>query len=113
MLVFAIAAAVAIQVARLAAFSPGSAMQVFGDPTERWFVRDLGLFVLPVLAGYLAVVRRMPWRRIAWLAALVAALAIAVNVFPYAPGSATEMLVALHLPVVLWFVVGAAYAAGR
>ena len=30
-----------------------------------WFARDIGLFVLPVLAAYFAVARRMPWQRVA------------------------------------------------
>lgn len=114
MLVCALLAVAAIQIARLLAItSDGSATQVFGDPTNGWFLRNLGLFVLPVLAAYLAVLRRMPWSRIAWIAGLVAAVAVAVNLYPYAPGSGTEPLVGLHLPVLLWFVVGAVYVAGE
>jgi hypothetical protein len=114
MLVCALLAVAAIQIARLLAItSDGSATQMFGDPTNGWFLRNLGLFVLPVLAAYLAVLRRMPWSRIAWIAGLVAAVAVAVNLYPYAPGSATEPLVGLHLPVLLWFVVGAVYVAGE
>ncbi len=110
MLGFAVATAVLVQLARLASGVP----QTGGS----WFVRDLGFFVLPVLAGYFAVLRRMPWRRAAGLAAVVAVLAIAVNAFPYAQGSATdlsatELLVAIHLPVLLWLVVGAAYLGGE
>lgn len=114
MLVCALLAVAAIQIARLLAItSDGSATQVFGDPTNGWFLRNLGLFVLPVLAAYLAVLRRMPWSRIAWIAGFVAAVAVAVNLYPYAPGSGTEPLVGLHLPVLLWFVVGAVYVAGE
>src|SRR5690606_16720361 len=39
-------------------------------------------------------------------------LALAVNLFPFPPGSSTDLLVALHLPVVLWFVVGVSYLGG-
>lgn len=114
MLVFAVLAAVAIQVARiLATTNGGGATQLFGDPSATWFLRDLGLFVLPVLAGYLAVLRGMRWSRIAWIAGIVAAVALAVNLYPYEAGSSTETLVGLHLPVVLWFAVGVAYVAGQ
>jgi len=114
MLGFAALAVVAIQVARLlATTSDGSASQVFGDPTGGWFLRNLGLFVLPVLAGYLAVLRRMPWPRIAGIAGLVAVVTIVINLFPYVPGSSSETLVGLHLPALLWFVVGAVYVAGE
>src|ERR671914_1777862 len=45
-LVFAVAAAVVVQVARLAADFP--------DEEPTWFARNLSLFVLPFLAGYFA-----------------------------------------------------------
>jgi hypothetical protein len=113
MLGFAALAAVLIQVARILASTPGTTgMQVFGEPIAPWFIRGAGLFVLPVLAAYFAVLRRMPWSRILVLGAVVAALALAVNLFPFGPGSATDALVAIHLPVLLWFVVGAAYVGG-
>ncbi|HEX7834261.1 MAG TPA: permease prefix domain 1-containing protein [Pseudolysinimonas sp.] len=108
----AVLAAALVQTARVLAGQPGPA-QFLGEPTAPWFARDLSLFVLPVLAAYFAVVRRMPWQRTVWLAAVVAVLAIAVNVFPFADDSATGVLVGIHLPVALWFVVGAAYVGGE
>ena len=38
--------------------------------------------------------------------------ALVVNLYPYGADSATEMLVALHLPVVLWFAVAYPYMGG-
>jgi hypothetical protein len=114
MLGFAALAAVLIQVARiLAGQSATGELEFFGTSTAPWFFRDLGLFVLPVLAAYFAVQRRMPWSRVAVLAAIVAILAIVVNLFPFGDGSATDILIGIHLPVVLWFVVGAAYTGGE
>ncbi|CAN5275600.1 hypothetical protein BH09ACT5_BH09ACT5_12560 [soil metagenome] len=104
MIAFAVLAAVLIQAGRLLTGVP------YSDAS--WFARDLGLLVLPVLAAYFAVVRRMPPRTALVLLGVVAALAVAVNVFPFAPESATGVLVAVHLPVVLWFVVGATYVGG-
>jgi hypothetical protein len=73
---------------------------------------DLGFFVLPVLAVYFVAERRLPARNAALLAAPVVVLALAVNLFPFRPGGDTQLLVAAHLPVLLWFVVGAAYLGG-
>jgi hypothetical protein len=47
------------------------------------------------------------------LAVFVAGLALAVSLFPFQAGAATSLLVAIHLPVVLWFVVGVAYVSGE
>lgn len=104
MLGFAVVAAVLTRVAWIVA-----------DPlrgTGEWLVRDLSLFVLPVLAAYFAVLRRMSWRRVLALGGAVAVLALAVNLFPFVSGGSTELLVAIHLPVALWFAVGIAYVGG-
>jgi hypothetical protein len=101
MLGFAVAAAVLTRVAWLLA-----------DPfrgTGEWLFRDLSLFVLPVLAAYFAVLRRLSRTRVLALGSVVAALALAVNLFPFVAGGSTQPLVAIHLPVALWFVVGIVY----
>jgi hypothetical protein len=103
-LLFGLAAAVVVQIARLAAGAP--------DDEPTWLLRNVGLFVLPFLAGYFARRRRLDTR--AWLLTTVpfALAALVVNVYPYGADSATEKLVALHLPVVLWFVVAYPYMGG-
>jgi hypothetical protein len=95
--VCAVAAAVAIQVARLAADFP--------EEEPGWFLRNLSLFVLPFLAGYFARRRRLDARQWVLAATPFVLAALVVNLYPYDVDSATELLVALHLPVVLWFAV--------
>jgi hypothetical protein len=101
---FAAAAAVAIQVARLAADFPHE------EPS--WFARNVSLFVLPFLAGYFAHRRQLDTQQWALAAAPFALAALVVNLYPWDAGSATEELVALHLPVVVWFVVAYPYMGG-
>jgi hypothetical protein len=104
-LVFAVAAAVAIQAARLVA----------DFPTEEpnWFLRNLSLFVLPFLAGYFVHQRQLDTRTALLTAAPFALAALVVNLYPWEPpDSSTEALAALHLPVVLWFVVAYPYMGG-
>jgi hypothetical protein len=103
-LAFAVAAAVVIQVARLAADFPHE------EPS--WFARNLSLFVLPFLAGYFARRRKLATRQ--WVLAAVPFVlaALVVNLYPYDADSATEALVALHLPVLLWFAVAYPYMDG-
>ncbi len=111
---FALAAAVVIQVARLAA----------GFPEEEpgWLLRNASLFVLPFLAGYFALRRQFDIKR--WLLTLAPFLlsALVVNLYPFGAGSGTEvfastisdteLLVALYLPVLLWFAVAYPYMSG-
>src|ERR671915_412626 len=100
----AVAAAVAVQVARLAAGFP--------DEEPNWLFRNATLFVLPFLAAYFARRRQLDTRRWLLTAAPFALAALVVNLYPYDADSATEVLVALHLPVVLWFAVAYPYMGG-
>jgi hypothetical protein len=103
-LVFAAAAAVVIQVARLAAGFP--------DEEPTWLARNAGLFVLPFLAGYFA--RRRQLEPQGWVLTAVPFVlaALVVNLYPWDADSSTEALVALHLPVVLWFALAYPYMGG-
>src|SRR5918996_1630085 len=103
-LVFAVAAAVTVQVARLAAGFP--------DEEPSWLARNATLFVLPFLAGYFARRRQLDTRRLALLGTPFVLGELVVNLYPYGEDSATDALVALHLPVVLWFAVAYPYMAG-
>jgi hypothetical protein len=103
-LAFAAAAAVAMQVARLAAGFPGEEAD--------WLFRNFSLFVLPFLAGYFARRRQVETRGWVLTVAPFVLIALIVNLYPYRSGSATEILVMAHLPVVLWFVVAYPYMGG-
>ncbi|HEX2070311.1 MAG TPA: hypothetical protein VHF90_01525, partial [Thermoleophilaceae bacterium] len=73
---------------------------------------NLSLIVLPFLAAYFARRRRLDVRGSALTAAPFVLGALVVNLYPFSPESATEPLVALHLPVALWFVVAYPYMGG-
>ena len=103
-LVLAVAAAVAIQVARLAAGFP--------DEEPTWLARNASLFVLPFLAAYFARRRQLDVRQ--WVLAAVPFVlaALVVNLYPWGEDSDTEALVILSLPVALWFVASYPYMSG-
>ena len=103
-LLLAVAAAITIQVARLAAGFP--------DEEPTWMIRNASLFVMPYLAAYFALRRRLTVRQALLTAGPFVIAAIVINVYPFAEGAATELLVAAHLPVVLWFVVAYPYMSG-
>jgi hypothetical protein len=103
-LTFAVAAAVTVLVARLAS----------GFPAEEswWLLRNASLLVLPFLAGFLAHRRGFGLRQYALAASPFVLAALVINLYPYREGSSTELLVAAHLPVVLWFAVAYPYTGG-
>src|SRR4029453_17937862 len=100
----AVAAAIAIQVARLAAGFP--------DEEPNWLARNATLFVLPFLAAYFAYQRQLNPRRWALAAGPFRLSPLVVNLYPWDTDSDTEALVMIHLPVVLWFAVAYPYMGG-
>ncbi|MEX2533045.1 MAG: permease prefix domain 1-containing protein [Nitriliruptoraceae bacterium] len=103
-LIFGVAAAVVVVLARLIAG--------FSDDLPVWLLRNASLLVLPLLAGFFARHRQLTGRTWVLTAALFVAAAIPVNLYPYQEASGTELLVALHLPIVLWFIVACPYMGG-
>ena len=101
---FAVAAAVTVLVALVAAGYPSTA--------PGWLGRNVSLLVLPLLAGFFARRRRLELRPWVLTAVVFVVAAIVINLYPYADGASTELLVAAHLPVALWFVVAYPYLGG-
>ena len=78
-----------------------------------FYARNVSLFVLPLLAGYFVWKRGFDAVRTFWIALAFGGAAVFANVFQFDPGGSTEVLTALHLPIALWVVVGAAYTGAR
>ena len=105
MIGFAAAAAAAVKVPELFGVRLADDGEFYG--------RNVGLFALAPLAGYFVWKRGLATARaLRLLAPPFVGAAVVVNVYPFDDGSDTEILAALHLPIVLWLVVGAVHAGG-
>jgi hypothetical protein len=102
----AVAAAVAFKVPALFGYS-------LSGGAEGFYARNFSLFVLPALTAFLAWKRGTPVLIGARMAAPFVAFALLLNLYPFRPMGATEVLAALHVPIALWLVVGIAYTGGR
>jgi hypothetical protein len=104
----AIAAAVAIKI-------PGLfGLRISEHPADvSFYLRNLSLFVLPFLAGFFALKRGLHRRGWYWLAVPFVVAGLVVNLLPFKPGSHTQVLAAIHLPIALWLMVCYAYTGGQ
>ncbi|MGH2610269.1 MAG: permease prefix domain 1-containing protein [Tepidiformaceae bacterium] len=110
---FAIGAAVAFKLPAAFGINPfGDSDGADVDADTSFYLRNTSLLALPFLIGFLAWRRGLPAQVIAALAVPFIGAAILVNVFPFESGGDTELLTALHLPIVLWLVAGVAYLGG-
>jgi len=78
-----------------------------------FYMRNIGFFVLPLLAGYFIWKRALDHRMIARLAIAFGIALLAANLYGLEEQDVTLVLTTLHLPVVLWLLVGMAYAGQR
>lgn len=96
------------------ALGAGLAVRVgIGLLDETRALRNAAFLVAPFLAAYFIWKRKLSWRFTLGLGALGVVLAVVVNAYPVGGDDATFVLTLIHAPVVLWFAVGIAYAAGR
>lgn len=83
------------------------------DENEGFYFRNMSLFVLPLLTGYFAWKRQLANSTFLYLIVAFVVASVFANVYPFAEGSDTETLLALHLPIALWLIVGIAYTGDR
>ncbi len=87
----------------------------FGEhsPAMPFYLRNLWLFSLPFMAAFFALKRGIRGKSWLWLFLPFAVSGFLVNLMPFASGSHTGMLTAIHLPIALWLWASYAYAGGR
>ena len=100
----AIGAALAVHLPRLFGWTFDTAPEVF--------VRNMPVLVLPFLAAFFLVRRRVGYTTLIVVAVPFVAAGVLINAYPFVPDGATQTLAATHAAVALWIVVGIAYAAG-
>jgi hypothetical protein len=86
-----------------------------GPEKHTFYSLNMSFFTLPFIAAYFALDRPLQKRTMIRLAGAFALSAAIVNAFPFypRPGSHTQILTSLHLPIALWLAVGVAYVGGR
>ncbi len=83
------------------------------DAGAPFYARNFSLFAFPMVAAYFAWKRNLDRVALLGIVGGFTAAAVAANIHPFVEGADTEALVALHLPIATWLVVGFAYSGGR
>lgn len=105
---FSLAVAAALSVKAPALF--GIRME---ERNAAFYLHNIPLFVLSLLAVYFAWKRGLSSSLLRSLGLTFVGAAVFANVYPFTPRGSTDGLSALHLPMALWFAVGIAYAGKR
>ncbi|HHS13406.1 MAG TPA: hypothetical protein ENN03_06515, partial [bacterium] len=86
---------------------------VDGEAAGPVYLRNLGLFFIPVIGGWLAWQRKNTQIHLFIFALFCAAGFLAVNFYPFAGERHTEILAGIHLPILLWLAMERLYGPGQ
>jgi hypothetical protein len=78
-----------------------------------FYMTNFSLFILPFFAAYFLWKRNLGRVHWGWQALPFVAGAVIINLLPFEPAGYTQILAAIHLPIVLWLASGFAYTGGR
>ena len=83
------------------------------DHHESFYIRNLSFFMLPVLTVYFAWKRMLKTQVLLVIGSVFIVALIVANIFPFEQNSDTEALLAIHLPIALWLIVGIVFTGGQ
>jgi len=82
----------------------------FSISEDFFYPRNIGFILFPFLIAFFAWKNNISTKMIAIIAAIIAVCLLYINLLPDNTGSDTVILACLHLPVLLWILLGAAFA---
>lgn len=89
---------------------PEWSVSLFQNPDSfLLYFKNLSLFLFPMVALYFLLTRKSGWKYTVSTMGFFCLSAVIVNLYPsYSPGN-TVLLTGIHLPILLWLIVGIAY----
>lgn len=84
-------------------------LDFLGNQQVFYLLKNLSLFIFPLVAIYFMVNHPSSKRRKTWILIIFVLTALLINVYPYQLNGSTIFLTSFHLPIFLWLVVGVAY----
>ncbi|WP_416307892.1 permease prefix domain 1-containing protein [Neptunicella sp. SCSIO 80796] len=102
-ILLAIGAAISVKVPVLFGFG-------FDEDATAWFfLHNISLFFLPFIGSYFIDKRQLGMGGYKLLLAVIVLCTLIMNLYPFDPQGSTNILAIVHLPLIIWFVVGVLY----
>lgn len=83
---------------------------IFSIPEDFFYPRNIGFIVFPFLIAFFAWKNKVSGKMTAIISAIVALSILYINLLPQNPESDTLILACLHLPILLWILLGASFS---
>ena len=82
---------------------------IFSISEELFYPRNVGFIVLPFLTAYFARRNKLPVRKIAFISGAIIICLVYINLLPNNEKSDTILLACIHLPFLLWAILGISF----
>jgi hypothetical protein len=82
---------------------------IFNIDEELFYPRNIGFIFLPLLTAWFAWKNNLQFKRIAIICGLMIVSLIFINVLPVSTESDTLLLACIHLPLLMWVLLGSAF----
>lgn len=82
----------------------------FEISSDYFYPRNVGFVVFPVLIGFFAWRNQITRNHLGILAGILSIFALYINLLPDQPESDTLILACLHLPILMWVILGTVYS---
>ena len=79
---------------------------LFSISHDFYFPRNISFIAMPGIAGFFAYKQGLSWKDVAAPFVLLIFSVLFINLLPNKPASDTLMLSCIHLPILMWFLVG-------
>lgn len=86
---------------------------IFSLNEEFFYPRNLGLIVFPLLIAFFSWKNKLSFKNMTVLGVIIAISAVFINLWPGKDESDTLILACIHLPLLLWVLLGAAFTGSQ
>lgn len=86
---------------------------IFSIEEEFFYPRNIGFIGISFVTAYFAWKNRLSGKRLGWIAGITAVAMLYINLLPDNPNSDTLTLACMHLPLLLWAVLGFSFVEGK
>ncbi|MBF9251946.1 hypothetical protein I2I11_01440 [Pontibacter sp. 172403-2] len=83
---------------------------IFTISEEFFYPRNIGFLVFPFLTAYFAWKNRLPLNKITFISGVILICLVYINSLPNNATSDTLLLACIHLPLLLWVILGVSFA---
>jgi hypothetical protein len=83
---------------------------IFSISEDFFYPRNVGFIVLPFLTAYFAWKNKLPLNKMAFISGVIVVCLVYINSLPNTAKSDTLILACIHLPLLLWVMLGVSFA---